>query len=93
MKTYGSSWNVLNGFCNIIFTVEKFEILYNFTLSISLQSFENLYKIQPLFLGKFLRLGVPREIVSRATLGTRAIGHACHRFATAVLDGVGNRQR
>ena len=32
------------------------------------------YKIQPLFLGKFLRLGVPREIVSRATLGTRAIG-------------------
>ena len=32
------------------------------------------YKIQPLFLGKFLKLGVPREIVSRATLGTRAIG-------------------
>ena len=32
------------------------------------------YKIQLLFLGKFLRLGVPREIVSRATLGTRAIG-------------------
>ena len=32
------------------------------------------YKIQPLFRGKFLRLGVPREIVSRATLGSRAIG-------------------
>ena len=32
------------------------------------------FKIQPLFLGKFVRLGVPREIVSRATLGTRAIG-------------------
>ena len=32
VKTYGSSWNVLNEFCNIIFTVEKFEILYNFTL-------------------------------------------------------------
>ena len=32
------------------------------------------FKIQPLFLGKFLGRGVPREIVSRATLGTRAIG-------------------
>ena len=31
------------------------------------------YKIQPLFLGKFLRRGVPREIVSCATLATRAI--------------------
>ena len=32
------------------------------------------YMIQPIVLGKFLRRGVPREIVSRATLGTRAIG-------------------
>ena len=31
-------------------------------------------EIQPLFLSKFLRRGMPLEIVSRATLGTRAIG-------------------
>ena len=32
------------------------------------------YNNQPLFLGKFLRRGVPREIVSRATLGMRVVG-------------------
>ena len=94
MKTYGSSWNVLNEFCNIIFTVEKFEILYNSTLYILLQSFENI-RFGHYFLVNFLGLachvkssGVPREIISRATFG-----HACHRFATAGISerGAGDR--
>ena len=42
VKTDGSSWSVLNESCYIVFTVEKFEILYNSTLKILLQSFENI---------------------------------------------------
>ena len=56
----------------VIDTVEKIEMLYNFTVYISLQPFENI-RLSNIF-GKFLIRGVPRKIVSRATLGTRAIG-------------------